>query len=196
MANFNLSWILTVTANVTGQRAYYRQKTVGGAFLTTGFSPANDLSTSATSTSIAGLLDNVVYQFQIANLCSTGGPTFNANGIQEGIKFACVTPTETHTHNSATGTVSGLPSDITSVIFTLTDAGGTALSTPVTSVTSAGSASATFTGLTPSSDFFIKVEFTAVVNGATVTSALGTCNVQIKTENAPACPAPTNLVVS
>jgi hypothetical protein len=37
MATFTLTWTPVITGNVTAQRASYRQKSVGGAFLTTGF---------------------------------------------------------------------------------------------------------------------------------------------------------------
>ena len=74
MATLTLTWTPNITVNVINQRAYYRRKTTGGAFLTTGFSPSNDLSTAASTTDKGSLLDNVVYEFKVANICTDGGP--------------------------------------------------------------------------------------------------------------------------
>lgn len=198
MANFNLTWTPNITANVTAQRAYYRQRSIGGSYITTGFSPANDISTSVTATAINGLSDNVVYQFQIANICTTGGPTFNNNGVQEGIKFSCIAPTATEAGTSVTGVVSSIPTDITKIRFSLYDSSvSTLLQGPIDVVVSGASASHVFTGLTNSTTYIIRTELIAVVNGTEVISSCGIASqVSITTSAPSACPAPTNLIVT
>ena len=91
MAQFTLNWdntALLLEPNVIGQRAYYRRKDVGGTYISAGFSPVNDLPTSAVTTVSPALLDNVVYQFKVETLCTVNGPTVNSNGVIDQIDFA------------------------------------------------------------------------------------------------------------
>lgn len=196
MANFTLSWTPNINSNVSAQRTYYRQKSVGGAFLTTGFTPTNDLPTTANTTSITGLLDNTVYEFQVANICVTGGPVFNINGIQEAIKFACRIPTESHTDTTATVSVTSLPTDITTVRYSLLTSGGVLISGPFDITTSGGSASRVFTGLSASTSYIVRVEYGAVVNGTLVFSNLGNCQIAFTTNAPTPCIAPIELEVT
>jgi hypothetical protein len=183
MANFTLNWSTNINGTVLNQQAEYRQKSIGGAYLTTGFIPANPLSSSAITTSINSLTDNIVYQFRVSNLCTLGNTGYTA--IEEGIKFACVTPTETHTSTSIQSTVSSLPSDIIKVRHTLYNSLGTViLQGPIEVVTIAGISSNNFTGLTPLTSYIIKVELVANVDGAEVVSNLGTCQVSVTTSSA------------
>ena len=189
MASFTLTWSNTALINnnnVTGVRVEYKQKLAAGNFTV---SPPDPLDKSITSKLITGLLDNVVYQFKIAALCTAGGPTGNDNGTREAIKFACVSPTETHTDTTATISVVGLPADIKSVRFTL---GGVT----ITNNTSGGSVSNIFTGLTPGASYTATIELIASVNAQDVASTFGNCFVGVTTTAAAACSAPTNLAVS
>ena len=182
MATFTLTWTPVITGNVTAQRASFRQKSVGGAFLTTGFSPANDLSTAATTTSHGSLTDNTIYEFKISNVCTTGGPTDNSNGVIEQIVFACISPSTCQTTTTATASYTGLPSDITKVRFSLLNFDGSSLlQGPIVVNTSAGSCSNIFSGLTPDTAYIIRVEFVALINGVEVTSTLNTCQVSVTT---------------
>lgn len=197
MAQFNLNWTPNINANVISQRAEYRQKSVGGAFITSGFNPANDLSTSATTTQTPLLLDNVIYEFRIANICSEGGPTYNDNGIIESITFDCPVPSVTSTDTSITANITGLPTDITKVIFRLYASDGTTLvQGPTTVTTSSGNASLIFSGLSSSTTYVVATQIAANVNGSEVTSTCITGNTASIATQAPAtCPAPTNLSV-
>ena len=192
MATFTISWsntAYTSNTNVTGQRIDYRQKSLNGAYITTGFTPPNDLAKTVTSASITGLLANAVYQFRVAALCTAGGPTFNSDGVREAIRFACVTPTSSNTDTSITVSLTGLPVDITRVIFNI-GAG------PVSVLTSGGGATYTFTGLTASTTYTITTEFAAIVNGAELVSTLGTCSITVATAAPATCPAPSGLTIT
>lgn len=190
MAIFNLTWsnvALLGNSNVTGQRAEYRRKTTGGSFISAGFSPINDLPTSAIEASSPVLADNVVFEFKVSSLCTVGGPTINDNGVREAIKFVCPVTTATATDSTVTVSVTGLPVDITQVIFNR----GTGA---VPKTVSGGSASHTFVGLSHSTIYTITTQVVAVVNGGEVTSALS-CNTSATTSAPSACTAPQNLVV-
>lgn len=179
-SNFVMTWTPSTTAFTTAQRAYYRKKTTGGSFLTSGFTPANDLTTLDTTASVAGLTNNEVYEFRVANLCITGGPNYNSNGIKEAIKFNCSSAPVISliTSTGSTATVSGLPSDITKVRFTLYDGSGTTIiQGPVDIATSAGSAVKVYTGLTTATNYIVAIQLIAVVNGTEQMSSFGTsCN--------------------
>lgn len=192
MANIVINWTPNTNGNTINQRAYNRQKNIGGAFLTTNFTPTNDLSTVATTSTFTNATVNTVYEFQVANVCTVGGPTFNNNGIREGIVFACVTPTESHTDTTATATVSGLPSDITKVVFNILDNVGTPVGAVQTNTVSGGIATASYSSLTNSTVYIIRIQLIAVVNGVEVTSNLTNCQVGFTT-GSPSCAAPIDL---
>jgi len=179
MANFTLNWTPNINSNVSSQQAEYRRRSVGGVYNSSGFIPGNPLLTTDNTTSISGLLDNVVYEFRISNFC-TEGRTYTANS--EAIKFGCVTPTEAHTDTNITATVSSLPSDITKVRFSLLNFDGSSLlQGPIVVNTSAGSCPNIFNSLTPDTTYIIRVEFVALINGVEVTSTLNTCQVSVTT---------------
>lgn len=179
MANFTLTWTPNVNSGVSYQQAEFRRKSVGGAFNSVGFLPSNPLANSVTTTTISGLLDNVVYEFRISNFCIEGR-TYTSN--VEDIKFACVTPTETHTDSTITTTVSSLPVDITKVRFTLFSSDGTTvLQGPVLVNTFTGTSVNTFSGLSASTNYIIKIELVAILNGNEVISSLNNCQIAVTT---------------
>ncbi len=174
MAQFTLTWDNTealANANAINQRASYRLKTVGGAWVTTGFTPANDMAVAETTTDTANsLTNNKVYEFMIETLCASGGPTPGDNGIQEDITFSCIVPTLTKTHNSAKAVVDLTGTDVSKVRFTLkrtTDnvVMGTALVLNV-----ANSAELNVTGLAASTNYYWEIELLANVNNIEVSS--------------------------
>lgn len=180
MANFTLNWTPNINSNVSIQQAEYRQKSVGGVYNTSGFSPANPLLTTDSTTSISGLLDNVVYEFRVVNFC-TEGRTHSSN--IEFIKFACVTPVISNTSTTVTASISSLPVDITKIKYSLLSSDGlTVLQGPIAVNTSSGSSVYVFTGLSPDTDYIVKIELVALVNGIEVTSSLGNCLTNITTD--------------
>lgn len=187
MASFTLNWTPIITPNVLGQRGYYRQKSVGGTFLTDGFVPANDLPTSAITVARPGLLDNTVYQFQLANICEDGGPTFNDNGIQEFIDFVCSVPmTYDIEETSITVKFVGLPADINQVQIAFE---GKPLETIVVV---GGNASHEYTGLTPNTEYTVTAKYGAIVNGAQLFDSVNTCSDTVTTAEIQCGPA-TNI---
>lgn len=77
MATINLSWTPAGGANSTGQKV---QRRSGGA----AFADIASLSVSASTYSDTTAVDNVLYTYQIINLCVYGGPTDSAD-VSKGV---------------------------------------------------------------------------------------------------------------
>lgn len=171
MATFTLNWTPNIIGNVTGQRVYRRQKSIGGSFLTTGFTPSNDLSTSANTATIGSMVNNVIYEFQVANLCTTGGPTFH-DTIQEGIKFTClglsISPgTDPTTQINVESNTSG--TDIQTITVNIIETiSGNLIETKTLAAT--GSTTMTFSGLQSNMSYSFTYSYTATINGVSVSS--------------------------
>lgn len=131
MATATLAWDNTAvlaSGNATGQVASKRIKAVGGAFSTSGFSPANPLLTSAITTD-ATITPNRIYEFKVEATCVLGGPTINNNGLKEqivsggvviqwsitnnGIDWANVGPAFASTTCQLRGTIAAIPAGST-----------------------------------------------------------------------------------
>lgn len=174
MAQFLLQWDnadVIGSGNSLNQRASVRRKTPVGAWVTAGFSPANDLATSVISATTPVLLDNVIYQFKIENICTAGGPTLNDNGIREAIQFGCIAPVLVNTDSSSTATVDLTNLDITRIRFILRRLSDNAIisSTNVTKV--GNSAVSSVTGLAPSTDYYWTLELYSIIEGVEVISS-------------------------
>jgi hypothetical protein len=205
MAQFNLQWDNTdvnASSNTISQRASYRQKTVGGTFITAGFTPTNDFAKSISSVLTPNsLLDNVVYEFKIEAICTEGGPTANDNGVQEQIKFNCLTPVIVNTETTSEITLDLLNTDITKARFTLKKSSDNTTVYGPTTVTRASNAATTpATSLVAGTDYYWEVTLYATVNGIEVNSAevghLGAvCTTNTTTEEIPECFAPSGLIV-
>lgn len=209
MANLNLAWDnsgVVGNPNATGQRASKRLTSVGGAYDTLAFTPANDMATSV-SAAVAVVTANRSYQFKIEALCDVGGPVANLNGVQEGLKFACIVPGVTSDNSSVTITLNVASTDITKARFTLfkqadnSTVGGPSVVTRIgTTITKI------FTGLLASTTYYVKIELYATVNGVEIVSsdadqlnAVCGGNIsgyQVTTTADPSCPAPASLVVT
>lgn len=204
MANFILNWDNTAVLaepNAIAQRALYRRKDVGGSFISSGFTPINDLPKSAITTTSPNLLNNVVYEFKIQAICTENGPTDNDNGIQEQIKFACITPNVSATDVASTITIDVTNLNITKARFTLRLASDNSLVAQSTVLAAGGFITKTQTGLTASTGYYWQVELYATVNGIEVISSspsyLNTvCGpYNFSTEEPTSCPAPEDLIV-
>jgi hypothetical protein len=175
MAQFSLSWdnsaVLTNTNSIS-QRCSYKLRT-SDTWLTTGFSPTNDMAkTVITANSTSGLGNNVVYQFKVENICTSGGPTINDNGIQEGINFSCISPTLTETSTTGTLVLDTTGTDITAARVTLKLAlDNSIIVAPTIISVSSNSITANATGLTASTNYYWQVELYAIVNNITVISS-------------------------
>lgn len=174
MAQFNLSWFNTaviINPNATGQRVSHRQKSVGGAFSTTGYTPANDLPKTASASQSPVLADNIVWEFKVEALCTVGGPTINSNGLVEGLKFACITPNIQKTTNSATITLNVAGLDITQATFiTHLTADDSVVAGPTTVARVGTAIQHTVTGLDPDTEYYFEIILYAIVNGSEIAS--------------------------
>lgn len=176
MATFTLNWdnsLVLAEPNAINQRASYRIKTVGGAFITTGFTPTNDMSTAVISATHNGT-ENKIYEFKVEALCTAGGPTMNDNGIVEQIVFECVDPSSlTADDDSITISLNLTATDITKVRFKLRKQGDDSLVQTITTVCPGGigSTSANFTALSPNTAYYITAEFYCTINGVEVISS-------------------------
>lgn len=199
MAQFPLVWFNTaviINPNAISQRALYRQKSVGGAFISTGFTPANDLPTTATNVTSPVLADNIVWEFKVQCICTVGGPTDNNNGIVEGIDFACIAPVfSSITSTTATATLNVTGLDITKARFVVKRLADDVIVSGPTIVNRVGnSITLNMTGLVAGTEYYLDVEYYATVNGVEVISSnvayIGTVCVSASFETAEELCAP------
>jgi len=172
---YTLNWVNTsvvANPNSTGQRTLYRYRLVGGTYISTGFTPSNDLPTSAITSDSPVLDDNKVVQFIVDTVCSIGGPIPNDNGVVEVIGFACIAPviTEDYLSSQATINVTGL--DITKARFTLRRASDNVImGVPVVAVVAFNACTASISGLAANTNYYWQVELYAIVNSVEVISS-------------------------
>lgn len=195
---------ILASINTTGQRASKRIKAIGGAYDATGFTPANDMAKAIDAAQVT-VLSNRVYEVIVEALCISGGPTPNDNGPIEAIDFACILPSFDPTHNAIDVVLDLTDTDISKIRVKLRKQLDNTLVGTFTASRVSNAATATFTGLTASTAYWVEIEFYAVVNGVEVISSdafyLGSvCGTnitayQVATTAPPACPAPTDLEV-
>ncbi len=198
---FTLNWdnsLVLASGNSINQRVSYRQKNIGDPWITVGFTPNNDLSTSDTSAYIDTLDPNLIYEFKVEAICTEGGPTINDNGIVEQIVFQCIDPDEvTATQTTATIIVDFTATDITKARWRIRRSGDDSLvQSAITTVSN--STSHTFTGLVANTSYYITVEYYTTINFVEVISSASNylddvCGRYNITTNAVAVP---NLVFS
>lgn len=175
MAQFKLNWINTTilsNPNSSGQKALYRQKAVGGAWLETGFSPANPLATYVAEVTSPVLSDNKIWEFKLQCTCTEGGPVDNDNGVQEKLKFVCVNPTLEKTLDTATITLSLAGTDVTKVRFTLRKVSDNSIVFgPYFGNRVADVATALASGLTAGTQYYWQAVLYSTVGGVEINSA-------------------------
>lgn len=175
MAQFILEWDNTdqlANTNNLNQVAEYRQKSVGGAWITSGFSELQPVVKGVNTITSPVLLPNVVYQFRVACGCTQNGPVWNDNGIVEQIGFACIEPVVENTTTTSTIDIDLTDTDITKVRFTLRKSSDNSIVYGPTTVNRlANGATAVATGLEEATDYYWQVVFYAVVNGVEVNSS-------------------------
>lgn len=204
MAQFTLEWdnsgIQAVT-NVLHQQAVYRYRTVGGAFLSTGFTPANPLGKTATTTDSPVLTNNRVVQFKVQTLCTVSGPTDNDNGIIEAIEFAAISPVLTKTTTTVEMSLSLLNTDITKVRAVMKKTADNTVVYDDVLYRATDAVSTTVTGLTPDTNYFWQFEFYVSINGGDVVSSSGNYSgtpyspYPVKTDAASTCGALTSATI-
>jgi len=175
MAQFTLNWFNTaviINPNAIGQRVSHRGKTAGGAFVTTGYTPANDLPKTASVSQSPVLANNIVWEFKVEALCEEGGPTLNDNGLQEGLKFACLEPVISNVdEDSATIALNVLNTDITSATFILhLTSDDSIVLGPITIARVGNSITWNVTGLVAGTQYYVETILYAIVNGSQIQS--------------------------
>src|SRR5690348_4808141 len=134
MAQFKIKWFnaaVLSNPNSISQRVVYKRKT-DTDWLSTGFTPSNDLPKTATEVTSPVVADNVVWQFKPQVVCQNG-VVDNDDGVKEALKFSCFVPVLAKTYNSATITVNITGTDISKARFTLKKTGdNTVVYGPVT----------------------------------------------------------------
>lgn len=190
--------------SATGQRISKRLKSEGGSYDTLNFSPANDLAKTV-SAATATVLDNKIYQFIVQSLCTFGGPVGNDNGPVEGIGFGCILPVVQSTHSSVSVTVNVANTDIQKARIKIRTVNNFTQVGLLIVARSNDLLVANFTGLEAATNYFVEVEFYAVINGVEIISSnenfLNTVcggnitGYKVTTGNPPSCPIPIGLQI-
>lgn len=164
---FFLIWDeLPTSSNALGIIALYRRKSVGGSFISAGFTPSNTMAKTVVSATSPVLLDNVIYEFIVQTTCTDNGPTNNSNGIQESINFTCILPVIVHTSTQVTATIDVTNTDITKAKFTLKKVSDNSIVSPATVITRMGnSIVATAIGLTAATAYYWQINLYSIING-------------------------------
>jgi trimeric autotransporter adhesin len=178
--NITLTW--TAGGGATSQDVQY--KLASASSWTTHSNVAGNITTA----SITGLQDNLIYDFRVITNCAGGTPTPSTSTQQ--IKIICPTVTATPSDTTIAYSFPEIGGSVTAYTVKLFDSAGT---TELSSQTPTGTTtrSGTFTGLTQSTAYKIRVIITAgsfTKSDCAFTSASTTAT--------PACNAPTNVSAS
>jgi hypothetical protein len=161
--------------NIISHRMSRRIKTVGGLWITLGFTPANDLAVVAgVMGAVATVTDNKVYEAKVESICITGGPTINVNGIQEQIAFACIPPSLSSSSSAVSVLINLASTDITKARLVLRrQSDNFIVGGPVIVNNVADAITYSFTGLSSITGYYLTVELYATVGGIdTISSSL------------------------
>jgi hypothetical protein len=178
--NITLTW--TVGSGASSQDVQY--KLASSSTWTTHENVAGNITTS----SILGLQDNLIYDFRVITNCPGGTPS--GSTVTQQIKIICPTVTTTPSDTTIAYSFPENGGSITAYTVKLFDSAGTteiASQTPTGTTTRSG----TFTGLTQSTAYKIRVIITA---GSFTKSDCAFTSVS--TTATPACNAPTNVSAS
>lgn len=179
MANYNITWVPSSNGSAISQNIEYKKSIDSTWTIHSNVSPVTNIG------SITGLDDNVIYDFRVSSVCLYGGPTPSSPFSL--IKIVCPVVTLTKTFNSVSysfphpgGSISGFTVELLSstsvILFT---------QTPTIGATMTG----TFSGLTPSTAYKVRLKVTAG-------SFSQTCAPQDITTDNPVCDPPTSLVAT
>jgi hypothetical protein len=178
--NATLSW--SIGAGATSQNVQYKLSssptwitfsTVGG---------------SATTETVTGLQDNLLYNFRIVTQCGGGTPA-PSTAITK-INIVCPTVTVTSTSTTVSYSFSEIGGDVDGYVVKLFNTAGTVevgSSTPTGTATRTG----TFTGLTASSVYKVRV----IPSAGTITKT-DCAFTNATTAAPPVCSIPTNVVAT
>lgn len=188
MALFEFNWTPNINSGTIAQRVSYRQKSIGGDFISTGFNPANDLSITASSITINGLLNNVIYEFKLQNICQVGGAIDGRIG--EFIVFECPIISLSATKNIIIVNIPEQNEDI-KIKYTLWDEQQLIKYDTIISTDN----QTTFTNVEPNTKYIVKVELIANINNVDIISPCYSTT-SITTQAEQSCGEITNLIIS
>jgi hypothetical protein len=178
--NITLTW--TAGGGATSQNVQYKQST-SGTWIT-----HSTVSGTTNSDTINGLTDNVIYDFRVVTNCAGGTPAPSAPTQQ--INITCPSVSATPSDVSIAYSFSDLGASVTGYTVKLFSNDGT---TELSSQTPSGTSvkSGTFTGLTASTGYKIRVIVTA--GSFSKTNCAFT---SVTTTSTPACNAPTGVTAT
>lgn len=113
----NLNWSLDTNSNNQNQIVQYKLNTAAN------YTTATSVNSITTTYSISGLNKNSIYNFQIVNNCSSGGPS--PSTAVNAIEFTCPTVNLTSTSSTVTYSFINLGGSIDTYVVTLLDSTGT-----------------------------------------------------------------------
>lgn len=178
--NITLTW--TTGAGAATQDVQYKLSTAST------WTTHENVAGNVTTSTITGLLDNRIYDFRVITNCAGGTPTPSVATQQ--IKITCPVVSTTPSDTSITYSFPELGGSVTAYTVKLFDSAGT---TEVASQAPSGTTtrSGTFTGLTQSTSYKIRVIITA---GSFSKTDCGM--VDVTTTATPACNAPTDVTAT
>lgn len=182
MGTFNLNWTPPGGLNSTAQQVQYKASTSSTWLVATTLGATDD------SYTVEDLLDNVLYDFRIVNMCASGGPI--PGSTMQAIDFVCPTVNATPTSDTIGFNFVHLGGSITQYeVELLNGAGNTTLATKT--INSPGSVVAdSFTGLSATTSYNLRVTCMAGVHEKVCPL------VPVMTTVVPTCGIPSGLVVS
>lgn len=178
--NATLSW--SIGAGATSQDVQFKLST-SSTWIT--FSTVGG---SATTETVTGLNDNLLYNFRIVTNCAGGNPAPSTTITK--INITCPTVTTTTTSTTIGYSFPQIGGDVNSYLVRLFNSAGTAevtTSTPTGTTTRTG----TISGLTASTNYKLRVVPTAGSISKTDCSFIS-----VTTAAPPVCSIPTNVVAS
>lgn len=154
--NVALSW--TPGTNVISQLVKYKLATVAATPESNWTQFGNSLAANANSVTVTGLTDNLIYDFKIVSVCENG-VTSSSPSVQQ-IKITCASVTITATSDSVNYSFTPVGGSVSGYSVQLLNAAGTTVLQTQTP-TGTSPLTGTFTGLTGSTTYNIRVVQTA-----------------------------------
>jgi hypothetical protein len=148
MATANLTWTPAGGANSLSQDVQYKVST-SSTWIT-----HSNVGPSINTATITGLLDNTVYDFRVINNCSVGGPT-PATQYQT-VNLTCPVVTVTPSYDSIGYSFTHLGASVDSYTVELLNASDGVVAT-INELTPSGTVTNSFTGLTASTVYKVRV---------------------------------------
>lgn len=178
-----LAWSLDSNSNNQNQSVQYKLNSAAN------YSTATSVSPVTTSYAINGLTKNSIYNFQIVNNCSAGGPS--PSTPVSAIEFTCPNVTLSSTASTVTFSFVGLGGDIDTYVLTLLDSGGTnVIQTKNITQPFSSTITDTFSGLSANTGYQVQV----IVKAAQFNK---NCAAQTTTTTSiPACPSISNFTAT